>query len=77
MKTNTRPPKEIYDVLHAAEAKGIILPDIIDKWWFVETSINENPQCNICIKRHEPICDRSNCPVMDEITSDHDGLLTD
>lgn len=76
MKTNTRPPKEIYDVLHDAEAKGIILPDIVDKWWFLETAINVNPQCRNCVDKKEGLmCDRSNCPVMDLICKDHDELL--
>lgn len=50
MKTNTRPPKEIYDVLHAAESKGIDLPESVDKWWALETAINENPECQTCYK---------------------------
>ena len=36
-KTFTLPPKEIYDVLHAAEEAGIDLPEIVDEWWFEET----------------------------------------
>jgi hypothetical protein len=38
---NTLPPKEIYDVLHEAEGKGIELPQSIEKWWKKETLINE------------------------------------
>ena len=41
MKTNTKPPKEIYDVLHEAEEKGIDLPYVIEEWWTKETQINE------------------------------------
>lgn len=37
MKVKTLPPSEIFDVLHAAEAAGVILPESIDKWWEKET----------------------------------------
>lgn len=35
--TYTRPPKEILDVLHEAEAAGVELPKIVDDWWAGET----------------------------------------
>jgi hypothetical protein len=38
---NTLPPTTIYDVLHAAEAAGIELPEEVDQWWLKETDINE------------------------------------
>lgn len=38
---NTIPPVEIYDVLHAAEEKGINLPDDVEEWWMTETILNE------------------------------------
>ena len=40
-QTNTRPPRAILDVLHEAEAKGIMLPDDIDRWWYLETNGTE------------------------------------
>ena len=42
---NKLPPKEIYDVLHAAEAAGIDLPDSVNEWWFKETEINISKKC--------------------------------
>lgn len=40
-RTNTLPPKEIYDVLHEAEANGIELPKSVLTWWERETVLNE------------------------------------
>jgi len=40
--TNTLPPKEIYEILHQAEEKGIELPKNMLDWWKKETEINEN-----------------------------------
>jgi hypothetical protein len=42
MKANTIPPKEIYDVLHEAEAAGVELPKSVEDWWSEETRINES-----------------------------------
>ena len=38
---NKLPPEEIYVVLHEAKAAGIIIPDVVDKWWHEETVINQ------------------------------------
>jgi hypothetical protein len=35
------PPKEIYDVLHAAEEKGIELPKSVELWWELETDMGQ------------------------------------
>jgi hypothetical protein len=43
-KANTLPPTEIYDVLHKAEAVNIIIPMSVDKWWRIETAINQGAQ---------------------------------
>ena len=40
--TNTKPPIDIYDVLHEAEKHGVELPKCIDDWWTLETAINES-----------------------------------
>jgi len=40
-RCNTLPPKEVYDVLHEAEAAGIQLPKKVERWWKEETEINE------------------------------------
>ena len=37
--TYTRPPEEILDVLHEAEAAGVDVPKIVDNWWKEETEI--------------------------------------
>jgi hypothetical protein len=39
---NALPPKEIYDVLHFAESKGMELPKSVGKWFQVETVLNES-----------------------------------
>lgn len=39
--THTKPPVEIYDVLHLAEEKGVELPESVDEWWEEETALNE------------------------------------
>lgn len=36
-ETFFKPPRAIFDILHKAEAKGIKIPLIIDKWWEKET----------------------------------------
>ena len=41
MTTNTKPPIEIYMVLHEFECLGGQLPKIVDKWWLLETKLNE------------------------------------
>jgi len=41
---NTLPPKEIYDVLHEAESKGVKLPESVESWWIKETAINEEKE---------------------------------
>jgi len=62
MKTvNTLPPTAIYDILHAAEAKGIDLPESVENWWELETAINENGQCRNCVDKGKGKCD--GCPV--------------
>lgn len=38
------PPKAIYAVLQEAEAKGVVLPMSIDKWWERETLIEVNQE---------------------------------
>lgn len=40
-RTNTKPPVEIFDVLHEAEKRGVDLPVSIKVWWFEETATNE------------------------------------
>lgn len=71
MKTNTLPPKEIYDVLHKAEAKGIELPESVDKWWALETAINETPYCKKCVDKGQGICNTNTkgktCPMFSTI----------
>lgn len=67
--TNTLPPAAIYDILHAAEAKGIDLPESIEKWWEVETSINEHTQCQQCVDKGKGKCNQG-CPVYVEIVLD-------
>lgn len=37
MKVETLPPPEIFDVLHAAEVAGVVLPEEVDAWWSKET----------------------------------------
>jgi len=37
----TLPPKDIFDILHSAEEKGIVLPKVVDDWWSNETELNE------------------------------------
>lgn len=37
MKVESLPPPEIFTVLHAAEAAGVILPKSVDDWWEKET----------------------------------------
>jgi PilX N-terminal len=44
MKCNTLPPQEIYDVLHAAEVRGVELPESVELWWFKETQINQKKE---------------------------------
>ena len=39
--TNTKPPIEIFDILHECEKHGIELPQFVDDWWFFETVISE------------------------------------
>jgi len=41
LPAHSLPPKEIYDVLHAAEENGINIPLTVDEWWKKETEINE------------------------------------
>ena len=68
MKTNTRPPKEIYDILHAAEAKGIDLPESVEKWFELETAINEDTRCGSCrLKNGNIACDSANCSVFNDL----------
>ena len=42
MKTYTLPPREIYDLLHLAEAKGVEIPNAVDDWWHKETKIDQD-----------------------------------
>jgi len=57
MKTNTRPPISIFDILHAAVDKGIEIPEDVDRWWFKETAIEESPKCKECKFWHtQPNC---------------------
>jgi hypothetical protein len=37
----TLPPKDLFDVLHSAEEKGVILPKVVDDWWSNETELSE------------------------------------
>jgi len=39
--TNTKPPVEIFYVLHDAEKHGVELPKSVDDWWFSETAMIE------------------------------------
>lgn len=34
------PPREILDVLHEAEAKGIDIPKPVDDWWESQTAMD-------------------------------------
>jgi len=34
------PPREILDVLHEAEAAGIVVPKEVDEWWEKQTVID-------------------------------------
>ncbi len=34
---NSKPPAEIFDFLHDAEAMGLTIPPALDKWWEEET----------------------------------------
>lgn len=38
--TYTRPPKEILDVLHEAEAADVEIPKIVDDWWAGEPKLS-------------------------------------
>jgi len=71
MKTNTRPPVEIYDVLHEAETfKGVKLPESIEKWWALETALNETPQCQKCSDKGKGVCDTDGsiiCPTFNTV----------